>query len=68
MESTRQDRVLEIFFRALRGEDIIVSELANEYSVATKSISRNISDLKAFLADHIAITPLDTVTVGLTSL
>ena len=27
MESTRQDRVLEIFFRALRGEDIIVSEL-----------------------------------------
>ncbi len=52
MESTRQDRVLEIFFRALRGEDIIVSELANEYGVSTKSISRNISDLKAFLADH----------------
>jgi predicted DNA-binding transcriptional regulator YafY len=52
MESTRQDRVLEIFFRALRGEDIIVSELANEYGVSTKSILRNISDLKAFLADH----------------
>lgn len=52
MESTRQDRVLEIFFRALRGEDITVSGLANEYGVSTKSISRNISDLKAFLADH----------------
>lgn len=50
MESTRQDRVLEIFFRALRGEDITVSALANEYGVSTKSISRNISDLKAFLA------------------
>ena len=52
MESTKQDRVLEIFFRALRGEDITVSSLANEYGVSTKSISRNISDLKAFLADH----------------
>ena len=52
MESTRQDRVLEIFFRALRGEDITVSALANEYGVSTKSISRNINDLKAFFADH----------------
>ncbi len=52
MESTRQDRALEIFFRALRGEDIVVNELANEYGVSTKSISRNISDLKSFLADH----------------
>ena len=52
MESTRQDRALEIFFRALRGEDIIVRELANEYAVSSKSISRNISDLKSFLADH----------------
>jgi len=52
MESTRQDRALEIFFRALRGEDITVSALANEYGVSTKSISRNISDLKTFLADH----------------
>lgn len=52
MESTRRDRVLEIFFRALRGEDITVSELANEYGVSNKSISRSIGDLKAFLADH----------------
>ena len=52
MESTRQERVLEIFFRALRGEDIVVRELANEYGVSSKSISRNVSDLKAFLADH----------------
>ena len=32
MESTRQDRALEIFFRALRGEDITVRGLANEYT------------------------------------
>ena len=39
MENTKQYRVLEIFFRAMRGEDISVAELANEYGVSTKSIS-----------------------------
>lgn len=52
MESKKQDRMLEIFFRCLRGEDISVQNLANEYGVSTKSISRNITDLKSFLADH----------------
>ncbi len=52
MESTKLDRVLEIFFRCLRGEDISVQRLADEYEVSTKSISRSINDLKAFLADH----------------
>ena len=42
MENTKQYRVLEIFFRALRGEDISVQNLANEYEVSTKSISRSI--------------------------
>lgn len=52
MENTKQYRVLEIFFRGLRGEDLSVQELANEYSVSTKSITRSINELKAFLADH----------------
>ena len=52
MDNTKQYRVLEIFFRAMRGEDISVSKLAGEYGVSTKSISRSIGDLKAFLADH----------------
>ena len=52
MGNAKQYRVLEIFFRALRGENISVQELANEYGVSTKSIARNISDLKNFLADH----------------
>ena len=52
MANFKQERVLEIFFRALRGEDISVQRLANEYGVSTKSISRSINDLKAFLAEH----------------
>ena len=52
MENTRQSRVLEIFFRGLRGEDLSVQHLADEYGVSTKSITRSINDLKAFLADH----------------
>lgn len=52
MENTKQYRVLEIFFRSLRGEDISVQSLADEYGVSTKSISRSISDLRSFLADH----------------
>lgn len=52
MENTKQHRVLEIFFRGLRGEDIFVQNLANEYSVSTKSVSRSINELKAFLTEH----------------
>ena len=52
MENTKMDRTLEIFFRGLRGEDLSVQRLANEYGVSTKSITRSINDLKAFLADH----------------
>ena len=48
----KQDRVLELFFRGLRGEDISTKNLAAEYEVSTKSISRDISTLKAFLAEH----------------
>lgn len=48
----KQDRVLELFFRGLRGEDIMVKNFAAEYNVSTKSISRDINNLKAFLADH----------------
>ncbi|MBQ3084788.1 MAG: WYL domain-containing transcriptional regulator [Clostridia bacterium] len=52
MNNTKQQRVLEIFFRGMRGEDISVRALANEYGVSTKSITRSINELKAFLADH----------------
>ena len=52
MENTKQDRTLEIFFRGLRGEDIYVKKLADEYGISTKSITRSINDLKAFLYDR----------------
>ena len=52
MENTRRDRVLEMFFRGLRGENLYVQKLAEEYEVSTKSITRSLNDLKAFLADH----------------
>lgn len=49
----KQEWVLELFFRGLRGEDLSIRNLANEYGVSTKSISRDITDLKAFLADTV---------------
>lgn len=52
MENTKYYRVLEIFFRSLCGEDISVQKLADEYGVSTKSVSRSVADLKAFLADN----------------
>ena len=52
MEYTKQERLLEIFFRCLRGEGLSIQKLADEYNVSTKSVSRDINDLKAFLVDH----------------
>ena len=52
MENTKQERILEIFFRALHGEDIFVRKLADEYEVSTKSITRNLNDLKNFFSEH----------------
>lgn len=52
MSSTKQERILEIFFRGLRGEDLSIRGLAAEYGLSPKSISRSFNDLKAFLADH----------------
>lgn len=52
MEYTKQERLLEIFFRCLRGENISVRKLADEYKLSTKSISRDVSALKTFFADH----------------
>jgi predicted DNA-binding transcriptional regulator YafY len=52
MNCEKNDRMLEIFMRALRGEAISLNSLADEYGVSTKSISRDISGIKNFLAEH----------------
>lgn len=56
MENTKQERLLEIFLRGLRGNGLSVKKLADEYGVSTKSITRNINDLKVFLANHREMT------------
>lgn len=44
-------RILDIFFRLFKGETISVSQLANEYEVSTKSVSRDISQIKIYLSE-----------------
>lgn len=41
-----------VFFTVYEGEDISIRDPAAEYNVSTESISRDITDLKAFFADH----------------
>ncbi len=57
MENTKQERLLEIFFRALRGEGLSVQKLADEYEVSTKSIGRKIKQIRTFenLIYHIRV-------------
>lgn len=45
------DRLLEIFYRAIKGEDLSINKLAVEYGVSTKSISRDIAAIKNFLCE-----------------
>ncbi len=52
MEYTKQERILSIFFRALRGEELSVRRLADEYGTSAKSITRDINDIKAFFSDQ----------------
>ncbi|MDE6706820.1 MAG: WYL domain-containing protein [Oscillospiraceae bacterium] len=52
MEQNKNNQLLEIFFRVLRGEAISVKKLAEEYKLSTKSISRDISEIQKFLSEH----------------
>ena len=51
MAIEKKNRILDIFYRAIRGEKIRVMSLAGEYEVSEKSISRDIAEIKNFLAD-----------------
>lgn len=48
MEVDKKDRMLEIFFRLMKGEDISAQKLAAEYDISSRSISRDITSLKTF--------------------
>ncbi|MBO5373171.1 MAG: WYL domain-containing protein [Lachnospiraceae bacterium] len=52
VKEVKTGRVLELFFRALKGENLCVRELAEEYHVSTRSLSRDINELKNFLAER----------------
>lgn len=47
----KKNRVLDIFFRLVRGEALSVKKIAEEYQVSTKSISRDINEIKDFLSE-----------------
>lgn len=53
---TKKNRMLEIFFRALKGENISVKKLADEYGVSCKSISRDLGEIKTFLYENRELT------------
>lgn len=48
----KKSRMLEIFYRAMKGENISVKNLADEYGVSGKSISRDIGEIKTFLCEN----------------
>lgn len=49
---TKKNRILEIFFRMMKGENISIKGLADEYGVSNKSISRDVGDIKIFLSEN----------------
>lgn len=52
----KKGRILTILYRMLEGESISVSELADQYRVSGKSISRDISEIRTFLAENKSLT------------
>ena len=60
MENTRRDRVLEIFFRGLRGEDLCVQKLADEYEGKVKVGKVNV-DEQPELAAAFRVASIPTV-------
>lgn len=53
---TKKNRMLEIFFRAMKGENISVKSMADEYGVSCKSISRDLGQIKNFLCENRELT------------
>lgn len=48
----KKNRLLEIFYRLMKGEEISVKNVADEYGVSTKSISRDMNEIKNFLSEN----------------
>lgn len=50
--TAKKSRMLDIFYRAMKGESISIKKMAEEYEVSTKSISRSLNEIKNFLSDN----------------
>lgn len=48
----KKNRILAILYRLYSGNDVTVTALAEEYQVTGKSILRDISSIRSFLADN----------------
>lgn len=48
----RPQRLLGIFFRASKGEELLKKDLAHQYGVGEKTIERDMEEIKIFLAEH----------------
>ena len=53
LKSMKSERVMELFYRAIKGESLSVKKLSEEYHVSSRSITRDINEIKTFLAEHI---------------
>lgn len=47
-----KERLLAIFFKAVKGDRLSVKDLAAKYNVSSKTISRDLNYLKNFLSNH----------------
>lgn len=52
VKKIKSDRVMQLLFRAMKGERLSVQNLAEEYHVSARSITRDINSLKVFLSDY----------------
>lgn len=52
----KKDRMLEIFYRLMKGENVSLKKMAEEYGVSAKSISRDLSEIKNFFSNNRDLT------------
>lgn len=52
LEYEKMHRILGIFFKVLKGEKISIKGMAQIYGVSTRTISRDINDIRIFLTEN----------------
>lgn len=51
-KNNSKERLLQIFFKAIKGDNLYIKDLALAYDVSEKTISRDLNCIKAFLAEN----------------